>query len=77
MKRIEITKREQHVLMTCLRVLMDGLQDREGSGMAGTAVRAAMNLQPGIVVGDDSTKQAPSVAELDSILERLSSNEVT
>jgi len=69
-KRIEITKREQYVVMTCLRATLDLLRNDAGHGNGGpaAAVRRALDDQPrtgGPEFGP------PAVVEIDSLLERI------
>jgi len=81
MKRIEITHREQHVLMTVVRIAKDALHEPQFPDAPGVVpypigrgpMLDAMGRQPGM----DRSSERPSEQELDSIIERLSSNEVT
>lgn len=77
MKVIQITHREQHVLMTVVRVVLDGLQTSAPTRVAREVMLRSMESQPGINSSPTGTDSIPTIPELDSILERLSSNEVT
>lgn len=71
MKTIQITKREQHLLMTVVRVVADALNGVDKVRIDPGAVRDLLYAQPGMGTQNDT----PSRYELDSILERLSSND--
>ena len=75
MKTIQITHREQHVLMTVLRVILDGLQTSAPTRVDRTVLLQSCERQPGINSSTTGTDSIPTIPELDSILERLSSND--
>lgn len=71
MKLIEITKRERHILMSILRVVHSAFHDEAG-GVHGPALVHELSIQPGM-----SVDLVPKDVEIDSLLERISDNEVT
>jgi len=84
MKTIQITKREQHVLMTVVRTIHDALKGRVPSGIDRQRAIGAMSSQPGINACSNKGEAdpnysvecaVPTLDELDSVLERLSSND--
>jgi hypothetical protein len=75
MKTIQITRREQHVLMTVVRVILDGLQISAPTRVDRTVLLQSLERQPGINSSTTGTDSIPTIPELDSILERLSSND--